>query len=135
MTKETLFIRYIDSILYIYRLFRKLLISWLEHCDQVTFPGPRMGDIRWLLASQSLPLKIVQDLNFRLGIQLISEWLFDFRLWSAERLAHAFKFLFLWIIWLYFKGHLISEWPFGVFNFPKKAMQKFDEFSASEFKK
>ena len=26
------------------------------------------------------------------------------------------------------KGQFISEWLFGVFNFPKKTMQKFDEF-------
>ena len=26
------------------------------------------------------------------------------------------------------KGQLISEWLFGVFNFPKKPTQKFDEF-------
>ena len=26
------------------------------------------------------------------------------------------------------KGQLISEWLFGVFNFPKKTTQKFDEF-------
>ena len=33
------------------------------------------------------------------------------------------------------KGQLISEWIFGVFNFPKKTMQKFDEISALESKK
>ena len=39
-------------------LERKSLISWLEQDDQVTFPGPKTGDMRFVLGSQVFPLDV-----------------------------------------------------------------------------